>query len=443
MIRQIGTAACDLLSVTSAMYFYPDKPWLLTGHLGNQICRFYRGGSREGHPLLAPDAKLAPEGLLAASLRGEEDKEEEVIKKPSAVHLPESLCSSSLLEAEGAAADADTFVLTDSLSRSSLNEPRARPRKTSMVTEELLEQLRGIVSEGDPKSRYTDLVQVGRGGFGTVYRAFDSVTGQVVALKKMPLRKRSRKELIVNEIQIMKENRHPNIVNYIDSYLVDEDLWLVMEYVDGGTLTSVLVPVFIEEGMIAAISKECLKALDFLHSKKVIHRDVKSDNILLGMNGSVKLTDFGLCAQLTPERSRRCTVLGSPYWVAPEILKKEEYDTQVDIWALGIVAIEMLEGEPPYFQESPIQAQHLIARNRYPPLRMPNKMSVLFHAFLHSCLDIDPSVRWTARELLQHPFLDTAVSLSTLPHTIRTARKMHTSLAALHGSASTTEMNTE
>ncbi|NXH82848.1 PAK3 kinase, partial [Edolisoma coerulescens] len=130
------------------------------------------------------------------------------------------------------------------------------------------------------------------------------------------------------------------------SYLVDEDLWLVMEYVDGGTLTSVLVQVFIEERMIAAISRECLRALDFLQSENVIHRDVKSDNILLGMDGSVKLTDFGLCAQLTPERSTRCTVLSSPYWVEPEILKRKEYDTQVDIWALGIMAIEMLEGEP-------------------------------------------------------------------------------------------------
>ncbi|KAM4886351.1 serine/threonine-protein kinase PAK 3-like [Sylvia borin] len=361
---------------------------------------------------------------------------------PQQPHRDEQIHMSSLLGAESA--DDGTFLLSDIMSRSEsgLDQPRVRPQKLQL-TEEVLEQLRGIVNEANPETKYSELVQVGQGGFGTVYRAIDSATGDVVALKKMPLRKRSRKELVVNEIRIMKENRHPNIVNYIDSYLVDEDLWLVMEYVDGGTLTSVLIRVFIEERMIAAISKECLKALDFLHSRNVIHRDVKSDNILLGMDGSVKLTDFGLCAQLTPERRTRCTVLGSPYWVAPEILKKKEYGTQVDIWALGIVAIEMLEGEPPYFEESPVKAQRLIARNRYPPLRMPSRMSVLFHAFLHSCLDIDPSIRWTARELLQHPFLKTAMSLSVLPEMIRIARRICQAMESLHTNTASTEQHQE
>ncbi|XP_063273064.1 serine/threonine-protein kinase PAK 3-like, partial [Prinia subflava] len=386
---------------------------------------------------------LPPAPRLTYSLPGQSHEEEEVGEEPAADASADSLHTSSLLGAESA--DDDTFLLSDTLSRSMSipEELWLSPQQKSQMTEELLQWLRSIVNEGDPQTRYTKFVQVGQGGFGTVYKAFDPATGDVVALKKMPLHKRSRKELVINEIRIMKENRHPNIVNYIDSYLVDEDLWLVMEYVDGGTLTSVLLQVFIDERMIAAISRECLKALDFLHSKNVIHRDVKSDNILLGMDGSVKLTDFGLCAQLTPERSTRCTVLGSPYWVAPEVLKRKEYDTQVDIWALGIVAIEMLEGEPPYFKESPLRAQHLIARNRYPPLRRPSRMSVLFHAFLHSCLDTDPSIRWTACELLQHPFLKTAVSLSVLPEIIRIARRVSQAVEALHTNSASTEQKQE
>ncbi|XP_036258258.1 serine/threonine-protein kinase PAK 3-like [Molothrus ater] len=421
MIQELVAAVCDFLSVASGLYFCPDKPWLLTAHLRNLIIQLSRGGYMATCPLATT---LPPGPQLALSLPGQEENEKKVDKEPAAVSSGESIHTSSLLGAEDA--DDETFLLSDTLSRSSgaLDKPRVRPQKKFPVIEEVLEQLRGIVNEGDPKTKYIDFLQVGQGGFGTVYKATDPATGNEVALKKTPLRRRSKKELVVNEIQIMKENRHPNIVNYIDSYLVNEDLWLVMEYVDGGTLTSVLLRVLMEEGMIAAISKECLKALDFLHSKNVIHRDVKSDNILLGMDGSVKLTDFGLCAQLTPERSTRCTMLGSPYWVAPEIVKRKEYDTHVDIWALGIVAIEMLEGEPPYFKESPIQAQRLIARNRYPPLRMPSKMSILFHAFLHSCLDTNPSMRWTARELLQHPFLRTAMSLSVLPDLICVARKI-------------------
>ncbi|XP_030823732.1 serine/threonine-protein kinase PAK 3-like [Camarhynchus parvulus] len=440
MIQEVVATACDFVSATSVLYFCPDKPWLLTAHLRNLIIQL----SRAGYMATCPLATTLPRGLqLALSLPGQEDNEKKVDKEAAAVSSGGSVHTSSLLGAEEV--DDETFLLSDTLSRSSgpLDKPRVQPQKQFPVIEEVLEQLRGIVNEGDPKTKYVDFVQVGQGGFGTVYKAMDPATGDVVALKKMPLRRRSRKELLVNEIQIMKENRHPNIVNYIDSYLVNEDLWLVMEYVDGGTLTSVLVRLLMEERMIAAISKECLKALDFLHSKSVIHRDVKSDNILLGMDGSVKLTDFGLCAQLTPERSTRCTMLGSPYWVAPEIVKRKEYDTQVDIWALGIVAIEMLEGEPPYFKESPIQAQRLIARNRYPPLRMPGKMSILFHAFLHSCLDTNPSIHWTARELLQHPFLRTAVSLSVLPDLICTARKICQATETVQTSSANTEQKKE
>ncbi|OWK57175.1 Serine/threonine-protein kinase PAK 3 [Lonchura striata] len=379
-----------------------------------------------------------PPGPRPLSLPAQEDTERE--REFAAVASAEAIHTSSLLGAEDA--DDETFLMSDTLSSSAgaLDKPRVWLQKKCQLTAELLQQLRGIVNEGDPKTKYTEFVHIGQGR--TAGAQWSPISFQV-ALKKMPLRKRSRKELVVNEIQVMKENRHPNIVNYIDSYLVNEDLWLVMEYVDGGTLTSVLVQVFMEERMIAAISRECLKALDFLHSKNVIHRDVKSDNILLGMDGSVKLTDFGLCAQLTPERSTRCTVLGTPYWVAPEILKRKEYNTQVDIWALGIVAIEMLEGEPPYFKESPVQAQRLIARNRYPPLKMPSKMSVLFHAFLHSCLDTDPSTRWTARELLQHPFLRTAVSLSVLPDMICIARKICQAMEALHASSASLEERKE
>ncbi|NXA16222.1 PAK3 kinase, partial [Sapayoa aenigma] len=131
------------------------------------------------------------------------------------------------------------------------------------------------------------------------------------------------------------------------SYLFNEELWLVMEYVEGYTLTCVVTEVVMEEAVIASICRECLKALDFLHANQVIHRDIKSNNILLGMDGSVKLIDFGFCTRLTPEQTKRSSFLGSPFWLAPEMLRTNEYDAKVDIWALGITVIEMVDGQPP------------------------------------------------------------------------------------------------
>ena len=131
-----------------------------------------------------------------------------------------------------------------------------------------------------------------------------------------------KKELIVTEIEVMRQFKHANIINYIESYLVGKELWVVMEYLDGGTLTDVVTETVLEEGQIAGISHRCLDALNFLHGREIIHRDIKSDNILLGMNGEVKLIDFGFCAQLTSASDKRTTMVGTPYWMAPEIVSR-------------------------------------------------------------------------------------------------------------------------
>ncbi|XP_074389673.1 serine/threonine-protein kinase PAK 1-like [Zonotrichia albicollis] len=274
-------------------------------------------------------------------------------------------------------------------------------QQPEMREEQGLKTLRSIVSPGRPTGKYTAFEELGRGGFGAVYKALDTSSGQQVAIKIMSLQEEMSEELAANEILAMRDNRSPNIVTYLDSYLVDAELWLAMEFMDGGTLFDVLRAVYLEEGQIGAVCRECLQGLHFLHSRQVIHRDIKSCNVLVGTDGSVKLGDFGLCAQLSPEHSKRSSSVGTPSWMAPEVVRGEAYGPKVDIWSLGIMGLEMVEGEAPYQREARLRVFELIERNGPPKLQNPRHHSALLRDFLRCCLQADEDRRWSAQELLQ------------------------------------------
>ncbi|GAA5822958.1 hypothetical protein JCM3770_002478, partial [Rhodotorula araucariae] len=293
-------------------------------------------------------------------------------------------------------------------------------RISSMTEAQIMAKLRAVCSPEDPNTLYSKIKKVGQGASGSVFVAKVLAGGSKVAIKQMDLSHQPRKELIVNEILVMKESQHPNIVNFLDSFLVGgTELWVAMEYMEGGALTDIIDSNTLEEDQISCISNETCKGLQHLHAQSIIHRDIKSDNVLLDAHGHVKITDFGFCAKLTDQKSKRATMVGTPYWMAPEVVKQKEYGAKVDIWSLGIMAIEMIENEPPYLDEEPLKALYLIATNGTPTLKKPEKLSKELKNFLAVCLCVDVKSRATADELLEHEFLKKACSLSGLAPLLR------------------------
>ncbi|NXN31898.1 PAK2 kinase, partial [Nycticryphes semicollaris] len=244
----------------------------------------------------APEKDGFPSGTPTANAKGSEpstavaDDDEDDEEAPPPVIAPrpdhtKSIYTRSVIDPIPASAG-DTSV------DSATKPGDKQKKKTKMSDEEIMEKLRTIVSIGDPKKKYTRYEKIGQGASGTVFTAIDVATGQEVAIKQINLQKQPKKELIINEILVMKELKNPNIVNFLDSYLVGDELFVVMEYLAGGSLTDVVTETCMDEAQIAAVCRECLQALEFLHANQVIHRDIKSDNVLLGMDGSVKLSEF-------------------------------------------------------------------------------------------------------------------------------------------------------
>ncbi|XP_048521218.1 mitogen-activated protein kinase kinase kinase kinase 4 isoform X5 [Dendroctonus ponderosae] len=270
----------------------------------------------------------------------------------------------------------------------------------------------------DPAGIFELIEVVGNGTYGQVYKGRHTKTGQLAAIKVMDVTEDEEEEIKL-EINVLKKfSNHRNIATYYGAFIKksppgkDDQLWLVMEYCGAGSVTDLVKSTkgqSLKEEWIAYICREILRGLSYLHSNKVIHRDIKGQNVLLTDNAEVKLVDFGVSAQLDRTIGRRNTFIGTPYWMAPEVIACDEnpeatYDNRSDLWSLGITALEMAESQPPLCELHPMRALFLIPRNP-PPRLKSKKWNKKFHGFIETVLVKDYHERPYTEQLLKHAFI--------------------------------------
>ncbi|XP_076034017.1 MAP4K3-like protein hppy isoform X11 [Oratosquilla oratoria] len=267
------------------------------------------------------------------------------------------------------------------------------------------------ISRRNPQDEYELIQRIGSGTYGDVYKAKRLITNEFAAIKVIKLEPGDDFTIIQQEILMMKDCRHPNIVAYFGSYLRRDKLWICMEYCGGGSLQDIYhITGPLQERQIAYMGRETLRGLEYLHRMGKMHRDIKGANILLTENGDVKLADFGVSAQITATISKRKSFIGTPYWMAPEVAaveRKGGYNQLCDIWAVGITAIELAELQPPMFDLHPMRALFLMSKSGFKPptLKDKTKWTQNFHNFVKLSLTKNPKKRPTADRLLLHPFV--------------------------------------
>uniref|UniRef100_A0A7S2S7R5 non-specific serine/threonine protein kinase n=1 Tax=Rhizochromulina marina TaxID=1034831 RepID=A0A7S2S7R5_9STRA len=316
-------------------------------------------------------------------------------------HWQKELSQSGISKTE---AESNPQAVVDALSCYMEGPPPKQMHSNMSVARNIKKQLQ-VVQE-DPHKHFINWVKLGAGASGTVFRADPKRLGQ----KSCAIKVSSIDELeyIENEVGLQMLCRHPNIVNVSSPiYIHRRDVYIPMELMKA-SLTDIIKKTPFDERFIAYVVKHMLMGLAAMHSFFRMHRDIKSDNVLLDTEGNVKLADFGFAAEFTREQAKRQTTVGTPYWMAPELIQGRKYDQVVDVWSLGITLLEMAQIDPPLISEPPLRALLLITINEPPVFDTPELWSAECRHFLKKCLMKDPKRRANAAQLLMHPFMSRA-----------------------------------
>ncbi len=247
-----------------------------------------------------------------------------------------------------------------------------------------------------------------------MYKGIEIATGEPVAIKIVPIEEDG--EDVTREIEILRQLAHPQIVGYRASFTTARDLWIVMELCQASLHSVTRARGGLDAASVAFVIREAVAGLAFIHENRKIHRDIKADNILIARDGSVKLADFGVTAQLASTVSRRRTVIGSPYWMAPEVIQGTEYGTPADVWSLGITAIELAEGIPPRHEIHRMRLMFQIPNLPPPALTDDDAWPPAMVDFIARCCVKDPEGRATCGELSGHPFVRDAGRVDIMGH---------------------------